>query len=108
MAAALFDPQLARLQVDLVVRHEQLRRAQAVVVEHGANRAAAVVHETLWLHEPDVFAVQIDAAVVRIEFLLVTKAAAVLSRERIHEPEPRVVQGAFVLFPGIPESGNDA
>jgi hypothetical protein len=50
---------------------------------------------------------QVDAAAVRVEFLLITEAAATLARKRIHEPEPCVVQRSFVFVLGISETGDD-
>ena len=51
---------------------------------------------------------QVNTAAFGVEFLFVTEIAAVLTRERIHEPEPRVMQRSFVLVLGISEAGDDS
>jgi hypothetical protein len=52
--------------------------------------------------------VQAHLADVGVKLLLIPKISAELSSERIHEPEPGVVQGTLVFFLGITEAGDDA
>ncbi len=56
--------------------------------------------------EPHFIALQINPANLSIELFVVTKFAAILSQQRIDEPESCVVQGSFVLVVRVSQPGN--
>jgi hypothetical protein len=106
VTTAQFQFRSARGQVNFVVRHQQFADFESVVIKNTSNRAAAKIHVTLRLDEPDVLTVHGDLADVRIEFLLKAKTAAVFVRQCIHKPETGVVQGSLVFVLGVTEASD--
>jgi len=108
VAATLFEAYRSGRQIDLVVRDQQLLGLEPVIIKYTAHGRATEVHIALWLDEPDGIAADIHSATVSIELFLVPEGAAILSCQRVDEPEPGIVQRACVLFFRIAETGDYA
>ena len=90
------------------MRHQELRRLQSIVVHDAPDRAAAKVHIALRFNQPNVITMELDLAIVRIEFLFIAKTAAILRRQRVHKPKTGVVQSALVFFLRVTEAGDNS
>ena len=103
VAAALLQAHLTRVDVELVVRDEDLLGRDLVVLRGGLHGAAGVVHEREGLQEPNLTLAHADAAHFRLELALFAHDGAFAARERVDEAEPGVVTGARVFGAGVPE-----
>ena len=104
VTAGFLEAHGAARQIDLVVRHQHLRRRELVEIQHARNGATAAIHESHRLHEPDFFTADAHAREFRLVFAFMAKRAAVTARELVHEPEARVVTRARVLGTRVAES----
>src|SRR5262249_22958934 len=98
-AAAVFELYRARLQVELIVRHEYLRRQYLVEARQRANGKPAAIDESLRQHES-----RIGSRDHRVELGLPAKPKIEPARERVDEPHAGVVACRRILAPGISES----
>ena len=107
VAAGLLEPHRAARQIDLVVRHQHLRRRDLVETQHARNRPAAAIHEGHRLREPDLLAADAHARELRLVLAFEAERAAVPARQFVHEPEARVVTRARVFGARIAEPDDE-
>src|SRR5258706_2419985 len=94
-AAALLDLRRARLEIKLVVHHEDLRRLDLEKAGQHLHRTAARVHETLRQDQPGAAAgnTRRHAAYERLVLAVLAQRDARLHGKALHQPEAGVVAG---------------
>ncbi len=104
VSAAELHLRLAGLQVELVVHDEDLLRRDREEARDRRDGAAGEVHERRGLHDPHVARLR-D---VRRELALRRERGRELPRQRVGEPEARVVAGARVFAARVSQTGDEA
>src|SRR5688572_2479533 len=107
VAARFLEPHRAAGKIDLVMRHQHLRRCELVETQHAGYGSAAAVHEAHGLHQPDILAADSHAREFRLVLALGAEGAAMPARQLVHQPEAGVVARACVFGPGIAQPDND-
>ena len=107
VTAGFLEPDRAARQIDLVVRHQHLRRRQLVETQHARHRSAAAIHEGHRLHEPQLLAADANARELGLVFAFETERAAMTPRQLVHEPEARVVARARIFGARIAEADDE-
>ena len=91
--------------VELIVRHQNLVRRNAVEARHRADRETAAIHEGLRHRDPAVArSGGACACHRRLKFRLIAKIDAKQLSQSLGEPEPRVVPRLCVVTTRIAES----
>ena len=100
-AAAGAQAQATERQVHVVHQHEQLGGAEAIPVEGGADRAAAVVHVGLRHQQPQALRPGANLGELTVQPGLVAEAHSAGTGEALQHHETHVVTGVGVFGPRI-------
>ena len=107
VAAAELEPRDARRKIELVVHDQHFRERRLHVVHQRADRESAAVHVRLRLEQRQLAPLDLHAGDLAVVTRMRAEFGALGARERVHEPEPRVVPREPVLGPGVAESDDD-
>src|SRR5882672_4391241 len=95
-------------QIEVVVRDQHLVEVDLAVIEETLHRKSATIHERERLEDPDLLFTDANLRELALEAALLSKLAVALARERIREPEARVVTRERVFRPGIAQTDDES
>jgi hypothetical protein len=87
--------------------HQDTAACYPVESRQRGNRLASAVHEIHWFLQAAVMARDTAAGDITLVTAFVMELSGVLTRDRIHKPEPGIMPGLFVLCSGITQPGNE-